>query len=124
MKKTIDCFVPFADAQQANQTVPRLKSNDFTARIFLLKSEESDETISGCETLKIEGLTSTATMKAIAEAATADYVLLYTKYNTLKMGMFAQERMVKLAEDSQADMLYADHYQVVGNVKTNAPVID
>ena len=124
MKKTIDCFVPFADAQQANQTVAGLKSNDFTARIFLLKSEESDETISGCETLKIEGLTSTATMKAIAEAATADYVLLYTKYNTLKMGMFAQERMVKLAEDSQADMLYADHYQVVGNVKTNAPVID
>ena len=45
MKKTIDCFVPFADAQQSNQTVAGLKSNDFTDRIFLLKSEESDETI-------------------------------------------------------------------------------
>lgn len=124
MKKTIDCFVPFANAEQANQTVAGLKNNDFTAKIYLLKSEDNDDTLPGCEVIKISGLTSSATMRAIAEAATADYVLLYTKYNTLKMGMFAQERMVKLAEDSQAGMLYADHYQVVGDVKSNAPVID
>ena len=50
--------------------------------------------------------------------------MLYTKFNTLEFGMFAVERMVKIADDSAAGMVYADHYNVVGDVRSNAPVID
>lgn len=124
MEKTINCFIPFANADQARETVEELKKNDFTAKIFLLKGEDSNGTIEGCQEIDIKGLNSSNTMKEIANAADSDYILLYTKYNTLKMGMFAQERMVKLADDSKADMIYADHYQIVNGVKSNAPVID
>ena len=50
--------------------------------------------------------------------------LLYTKYTTLSPGMFAFERMIHIAEDSNAGMVYADHYQVAEGVQKNAPVID
>ena len=63
-------------------------------------------------------------MKKIAEAATADYILLYTKYNKLVPGYFALERFARLAEDSQAGMLYSDSYTVIDGKKSNAPVID
>lgn len=122
--KTINCFIPFINAEQAKATVEGLRSNEFCGKIYLLKNEESEGTIDGCEEIAIKGLTSTDTMKKIAAAADTEYILFYTKYNTLVMGMFAQERMVKLADDSQAAMLYADHYNVSGDKKSNAPVID
>lgn len=38
--------------------------------------------------------------------------------------MFALERMMHIAEDSDAGMVYADHYQIADGKQTNAPVID
>lgn len=124
MKKTINCFIPFANEEQAKATVAGIKECNFNGKIFLLKGDDAVGSIPGCEEIKIKSLNSTDTMKKIAANAQCDYILLYTKYNTLELGMFAVERMVKLAEDSNAGMVYADHYQVVGGVRSNAPVID
>lgn len=63
-------------------------------------------------------------MKTIAQRANAEYTLLYTKETTLELGMFALERMMHIAEDSDAGMVYADHYQIANGKQTNAPVID
>ena len=67
---------------------------------------------------------SSATLKAIANAAKGEYTLLYTKETTLEMGVFALERMIHILEDSNAGMVYADHYQIADGKQTNAPVID
>lgn len=122
--KTINCFVPFASAEQAKATVEALKSSELVKNVYLLKTAEAEGTIEGCEAIDIKSLYATDTIKKIAEKADADYLLLYTKYDTLVPGMFAIERMEKLASDSSAAMVYADHYQVVDGKQTNAPVID
>ena len=36
MKKTINCFVPFASKQQAEATVASLKESDLVSKIFFL----------------------------------------------------------------------------------------
>ena len=46
------------------------------------------------------------------------------KYTSLELGLFALERMIHIAEDSAAGMVYADHYQVSEGIQKNAPVID
>lgn len=122
--KTINCFVPFASAEQAKATVEALKSSELVKNVYLLKTAEAEGTVEGCEAIDIKSLYATDTIKKIAEKADADYLLLYTKYDTLVPGMFAIERMEKLASDSSAAMVYADHYQVVDGKQTNAPVID
>ena len=44
------------------------------------------------------------------------------------MGMFALDRILSIAEDTKADMLYADHYQLVagenGPVRKKHPLIE
>ena len=40
------------------------------------------------------------------------------------MGLFALDRMIAVAEDTKADMLYADHYEVVDGQRKKHPVID
>ena len=120
----IDCFIPFAGKEQAERTIKELQNTGLVNDIYLLAGAEVTEQVEGCTLLPINGLQSTATIKQIAASSTADFVLLYTKYSTLELGMFALDRMTMLAEDSAAGMVYADHYQVKDGKQANAPVID
>ena len=123
--KTINCFIPFLNKEQVEKTVAGLRDSQLVNKIYLLAGADATaDAVEGCERIDIKGLESSATMKQIAAHADADFVLLYTKYNTLSFGMFAIERMVKIATDAKAGMVYADHYNVVGNARSNAPVID
>lgn len=124
MKTTINCFIPFAAAAQAEKTIQGLKSSNLVKDIYLLVMEDTEVPLQGCRILHVPALNSTATMRIIAAYSDADYTLFYTKYTTLKLGMFALERMTRIAEDSVAGMVYADHYQVSEGIQKNAPVID
>ena len=71
----------------------------------------------------------TQTLREIASSISEEYILFYTGKHHLEMGMFACERIVGIAEDAAADMLYADHYRIVndseGNpVRKKHPLID
>lgn len=122
--KTIDCFVPFAGTAQAEATVKGLQETGLVNKIVLLATADTTESLPQCELLQTDALQSSKTMKAIAEKAIADYVLLYTKHTTLNLGMFALERMIHILDDCGAGMVYADHYQVKDGKQSNAPVID
>ncbi|MBQ8502229.1 MAG: glycosyltransferase family 2 protein [Bacteroides sp.] len=122
--KKIDCFIPYAGKEQVENTVKGLKETGLVNNIYLLAEPEVKEEVEGCTIMPISGLQSTATIKAVAEKSIAQYTLFYTKYSTLKLGMFALDRMIMLADDSTAGMTYADHYQVKEGKQSNAPVID
>ena len=68
---------------------------------------------SGVTILSGVSLRSTETLKSIADAVREKFVLLYTNDKPLEMGMFALDRIISIAEDTGADMLYADHYTVM-----------
>ena len=63
---------------------------------------------------------STAEIRRIAAAADSDYSIIYTRPTELKFLNFGLERMVQIADDAAAAMVYADHF----NGETPAPVID
>ena len=72
---------------------------------------------------------STEALREIASTLTRDFMILYTKPYPLEMGFLAVERMVCIAEDTGADMVYADHYELVAapdgsQVRRRHPLID
>ena len=126
--KAITCFLPYIDAAQATPTIEALKAEHTIGRICLLAGQDADtaDVPEGCDIIAItEGLNASSTIRAIAEAAATPYILLYTKHNKLVPGYHALERMLRIAADSRAGMLYADSYAVAPDGKrTAAPVID
>jgi hypothetical protein len=124
MEHRIDCFIPFAGAEQAAETVGELQASGIAGKICLLATGTVEESIAGCEIKTVAALNAGETIRFIAQRAQADYTLLYTRYTSLKLGLFALQRMVSIAIDTQAGMVYADRYQIAGNTRTNAPVID
>ena len=123
MKKT-DAFILFTEPQQTKKTVDELRQSESVDKIWLLTPEGSKETIRGCKNIPIDSLYSSATIRRIAQKSNGDYTLIYLKSTALKLGYFALERMIRIAEDSAAGMVYADYYAVVGGEKKNHPVID
>lgn len=123
MKVNINCFIPFQSANQVKETIATLKASHLVNKIYLLTDNDCKEKIDGCEVISIDSLKSTETIKKIAAKADAEYTLIYTKSADLRLGYFALDRMIQIAEDSNAGLIYADHYQVTGDDKKNCPVI-
>lgn len=121
--KRINCFIPFQDAAQVAHTVKGLKESDLVSKIYLLATERVSDAPEGCTVVPVQSLNSTDAVRKIAALADADYTMLYTKYTSLELGMFALERMLHIADDSAAGMVYADHYIVTNGTAKNNPVI-
>ncbi|MDE6611504.1 MAG: glycosyltransferase family 2 protein, partial [Muribaculaceae bacterium] len=124
MEATIHCFLPYSDLEQVRNSVVNLRQSTLASKITLLATDSAAEPCLGCDIIYIDSLTSSATMRAIAEAADADYILLYTGHNTLEPGYLALHRFARISADSGAAMTYADHYTVVDGKRSKAPVID
>ncbi len=58
----------------------------------------------------------TETLEQIASDTSAEFILLYTRPSEVKVGRFAIDRMLAVAADTGADMVYADHYDAVDSV--------
>ena len=128
MREKIDCFLPCDDLRSTARTVMQLRGSKTVQNIFLLVSAplpaNSDEALRKCKTLAVDNLTSSNTLMTIAENAKADFVLLQTKPVCLELGEGAMERILRVASDSDASMVYADHYDLVGGKRIPHPVID
>ena len=95
---SIECFIPSMSGEDISTTVESFsRSHSFT----------------GVTILSGVSLRSTETLRSIAEAVSHKYVLIYTKVEPLEMGMFALDRLLSIAQDTGADMLYADHYRLL-----------
>ena len=106
--KKITCFVPYIDEAQAGKTLSALRASKLVDKVVCVENSvfRSD------------------TIRQIAAEATADYALVYTKSTTLELGYLALERLLQISEDTNAGLVYADHYQVKGDEQVKAPVID
>lgn len=106
--KQISCFIPYASKEQADKTIRALE----------VETEVHD--VNRVET----SLFRTQTIREIAAQASAEYTLIYTKEMPLRLGYLALQRLIRIAEDTGAGLLYADHYQVRDGEEQKAPVID
>lgn len=120
----INCFLACNNADETLKTIEQIKQSPLVQAIYLLEKNSADIQIDGCQNIKIDSLQSTETIRKIAEKSDAAYSLIYTKDSTLELGQFALERFYRIAEDTQAGLVYSDYYEIKAGVRSNHPVID
>ena len=106
---TIECYVPAMSAEDISITAESFSRSDSFTGVTILSGVS---------------LRSTQTLKSIAEAASEKFILIYTKDLPLEMGFFALDRFIAVAEDTKADMLYADHYELIDGHRRKHPLIE
>ena len=127
MRGKIDCFLPYANMDAAEMTVSQLREDNTIRHIHLLVDEKQpmpQACPAGCTMLPIALPFSTSTMLAIERNTVAPYVMLFTQPEPVLMGMHATDRLLRVAEDSRAPWVYADHRSVENGVTVAHPLID
>lgn len=120
----IHCFIPYSDYETARQTVDQLGQSPLVDKIYLLAPVEHPRPVPPAYILPSERVSSTDTLRRIAGYASSDYTLIYTKTAKITLGMGALERLIAIADDTRAGMLYSDYYTLKETKQTPHPVID
>jgi len=123
MREKIDCFLPCDDPSRAAETIEQLHGSRSIQDICLLVSQTADAPAS-TQTITVDSLTSSRTLQLIAGHAHAGYTLLQTKTTRLTVGQGALDRMLRVASDADAAMVYADHYAMEQGQLVRHPAID
>ena len=120
----INCFLACNNATETLKTVEQIKQSSLVQTIYLLVKNGSSIQINGCQTIEIDSLQSSETIRKIADKANTPYSLIYIKDTTLEFGQYALERFFHIAESTKAGLVYADYHQIANEVRSNLPVID
>ena len=122
-----DCFIPCTDFEAIEPTLKQMRECRAVKHINLLVSEDfakNNTAPEGCTLIVVDNIMSSSAIISIADNIDCDYALLYTKTTPLTIGLYAIRRMLRVAVETNAEMVYSDHYSV-GNGKTEQhPVID
>ena len=127
MKQKIDCFLACHSLQEVLPTVELLRQKQAVRHVFLLVDASlaaSEECPADCSFLVVDSLSSSHVVMQVAERAQADYVLMSLKPVPLTLGALAVERLLLVAQNTGAAMIYADRYTMEGGERKAHPVID
>lgn len=94
MKERIDIFLPRTDEAQADKLRAELLASTQVQNVWF-----------------VDGMRSSESLIDIASKSSSPYVALVVKDASLELGQGALERMVQVAGDSGASMVYADHWE-------------
>ena len=126
MTNNVDCFLAWSDNENSAALVRELKSNKVVGNINLLCHAEMEEEVAVPEVhvLTSDSCCSTKFLRMLLQKTTAKYIALYLKPTPIRLGYRCLERMLSVALDTGAVMVYSDRYEEKNGEVTPHPVID
>lgn len=127
MRDKIDLFLPCEYIDDAQNALSVLHEYKTVQHIHFLVSADfaaHHQVPEGCTFVITDRLESSNTIASIAENTDADYVMICTRHTTIGWGNNTLERFLRVADDTDAVMVYADHYKMVEGKMEKHPVID
>lgn len=127
MREKIDLFLPCEYIDDAQNALSVLHEYKTVQHIHFLVSADfaaHHQVPEGCTFVITDRLESSNTIVSIAENTDADYVMICTRHTTIGWGNNTLERFLRVADDTAAVMVYADHYKMVEGKMEKHPVID
>jgi len=107
-EKKITCFLPYSTEETTKGTISGLQACSEVDGIFVIH----------------KNMRQTATLKSLVDEIHTPYTLLYIQSVPLQLGAYAIERMLQVAGDTEAGLVYADCYKIKEGVQQAHPVID
>ncbi len=128
MRQKIDCFITCRAYADVETLVATLRDSNTVGRINLIVAENGQDGEAGlpkwCRRIVADRPTSSSAVASIAGGAVAEYALIVTKPVQITLGETALERLVRVAEDANAALVYADRYTVTDGERSQHPTID
>jgi len=122
MYQKIDCFFSFSNEEASQKLVNQLLNSPLVSKIYVLAKQQVN--LTNCQHIIVQEYNSCSTIRHIAKLVQADFALLALEESALKLGQGAIERLMQVAEYTDAPMVYADYMEVKDGQVSPHPLID
>jgi hypothetical protein len=124
MQKKVGVVVPDLCVKESVEFVKYLIHSDFISEVLVYGNERSSTDNNKFKFIDIQGLNSDNELKTLASNCKFDYLFILKDKTWLNPGQFAFERMLSVAEDTGAGMVYSDYLELHDGKQKYHPVID
>ncbi len=124
MNKKVTVFVPFSNSSYFSELISEFENNPLVDKIFVLCNNENEAGKFKSKLINVNNIWESNTIRLINDYSKSDYVLLLTNNSLIKLGRFALERFIQVAEFTGAGLLYSDYLKESNGVTEKNPVID
>ena len=122
MIRKVDCFFAFSNEEASQKLVNQFRACDLVNQIFVLSKTQVN--LVNCEQVVVHEYVSCSTIRHLAKLVESDYALLALGESILELGQGAIERLVQVAEFTEAPMAYADYMEMKDGLLAPHPLID
>lgn len=114
----------FANAAQPAASVAELLAHPLIEQIFWLKAADAPPAPAGAQELNADSFFSGALVQQLFAACRTEFLLLVLPGGTVTFGARAFERLLQVAADTDAGLLYSDFRERHGDELQEHPLID
>jgi hypothetical protein len=122
MNPNVDCFFVYTDQSSSQKLVDQCRDSSLVNQVYVLAPYSVQ--LNNCEVIIVEENGSCSTIRLIAKLLRADFALLALGDSSVEIGQGAIERLLQVAEYTDAPMVYADYMEMKDGILSPYPVID
>jgi len=122
MSRNVDCFFVFSSEEASQKLVNQFRESTLVREVYVLSKNQVN--LENCELVLVEENVSCSTIRQIAKLVQSEYALLALDGSTLTLGQGAVERLLQVADNTDAPMVYSDYYEIKEGQLSPHPLID
>ncbi len=122
--KKLSIALPFAGEEPIERLSQALLAHPLVNRVLWLSQVEAVSPPAGIEPIKVESFFAGETVQRLCDTCTDDYLLLFFPGSLVEFGERALERMMQVADDSGAGIVYSDFRERRESEISDHPLID
>jgi Glycosyl transferase family 2 len=119
---TLTVIFPHSPISQFETTLNHFIDSSLVEQVWIAYDKEYVGSHLKCETMTSGSLTSGTTLNRLIEKIKTKYFLMIVQAQRIELGQNALERMISVAEQTQAGIVYADYYEISKDERDEHPV--
>jgi hypothetical protein len=117
-------FLPFTNDPSFDRTLREFAEQNLVTQVLVAHAGQWTSKTDKVSGLKVDSWSSGKTLNVLLPSVKSEFLIVCTHPGELKLGQLALERMVTVAREADAGMLYADYIEFKGGEGSEHPLID
>ena len=122
MFKSICVAIPDICVRESAEFITYLEKTELINEVLVFGDKDTLLKHNKFKIVNISGLNSLANLKVLASSCKSDYLLILKDSTWINPGQFTLERMLSVAEDTSAGMVYSDYIELKDTIQHHHPV--
>ncbi|MBI3579871.1 MAG: glycosyltransferase family 2 protein [Ignavibacteriales bacterium] len=120
----LSVVIPFSSQPYFQSIIQQFIESSLVKKIFIVHGGDYTASNPKCESVTSAAFTSGKTLNKLVAQIKTEYFLFINQAQEIQLGQAALERIVAVAEQTRAGLVYSDYFEIKKGVRSEHPVND